>query len=169
MIDYPDTAWTKPQLFDKLGKITHLLASRVFTPSTPFTRQSQTRWFELIRAVSDLVRQAALAGQRIDFTEEVSTQGEARDITSLLDRMRHSAFLVCSTTPAQSGLMLLSPTLNYVAGIGTGQFANGLFFTCPHPNELAFFMGQDRIYFYRHLMRAYLEAGCYLIARPDAG
>jgi hypothetical protein len=168
MIDYPDAVWTRPQQIDKLNKIANLFVSKVFKSSTPFTRQSQAHWLELIRLVSDLVRQSSLTGHRISFTEEVSIQDEARDITSLLDMMRQSAHLVSSVTAAQRDLLFLSPQLNYVAGAGVGQFANGLFFSCPHGDELSFYIGHDRIYFYRHLMRAYLEASRHLASLADS-
>ncbi|WP_461085587.1 hypothetical protein [Spirosoma flavus] len=167
MIDYPDAAWTKPQLIAHLETLARLFVSKVFKPSTPFSRQSQIHWFRLIRSVSDLLRQSAQAGQRITFTQEVSASGE--DITSLLERMRQGSFLITTTSPfRQQDLLVLAPHLNYVRGKGSGHFPNGLWYCCPHPNELAFFIGQDRIYFFRHLMRAYLEAGHYLISRPDS-
>lgn len=167
MIDYPDAPWTKPQLLERLSRIACLLHADSFKPSMPFTRQSQFRWIELIRAVSDLVRQAALAGRRICFTDEVSNRDEHQDITSLLDAMRQSAHVVGARTTAQQNLTFISPTLNHVNGVASGHFANGLSFACPHKNERAFFIGRDRIYFYRHLMRAYLEAGQYLVSSPD--
>lgn len=162
MTDYPDAIWTRSQLIDHLEKIACLLQSDVFNRSIRSTLQSQARWIELIRAVSDLVRQASLAGKRIDFTDEVSVQGKERDITSLLDAMRQHAHVVHPIMPGQGGLRVLSPAFNQFNGVGYGQFGNGLFYRCPHNGERAFFIGQDRIYFYRHLMRAYMEAGDYL-------
>ncbi|WP_461101400.1 hypothetical protein [Spirosoma koreense] len=167
MIDYPHAAWTKPQLIEQLETIAHLFVSKVFKPSAPFSRQSQLHWFRLIRSVSDLLRQSAQAGLRINFTQEVSASGE--DISALLDRMRQESFLITTTSPFQQrDLLILAPHLNYVSGQCSGRFTNGLWYCCPHPHELAFFIGQDRIYFFRHLMRAYLEAGCYLISLPDS-
>lgn len=163
MIDYSDKIWTKPQLIAHLENVAHLFQAETFLPTMPFTRQSQISWFELIRGVSDLVRQAERVGKRICFTDEVSPQHRHQDITSLLDVMRQSTHVVGPLSPNQQHLSFISPLLNQVNGVGSGQFANGLFFVCPHANEQAFFIGQDRIYFYRHLMRAYLEAGQYLI------
>lgn len=163
MINYPDTVWSKPQLLDRLSHIAYLFRSKIFRQSTPFTHQSQAQWIELIRSVSDLVRQSDLAGKRISFTDEVSTENESRDITSLLDGMCLSAFVI-TVGQADSGLTIIYPNFNHVYGVGVGYFANGVFFNCVHPRELAFYIGKDRIYFYRHLMRAYIEAGEYLIA-----
>jgi hypothetical protein len=120
----------------------------------------------LIRAVGDLVRQASLAGKRIDFTEEVGTQGNQQDITSLLESMRQSAYIVRTDTSARRQLTIISPAFNHFYGIGTGHFANGLFFSCTYKDELTFFIGCDRIYFYRHLMRAFIEARHYLQSLP---
>lgn len=167
MIDYPDTVWTQLQRLDRLTHLAHLVQSKVFRHGMPFTRQSQARWLELILAVSDLVRQASLAGKRISFTEEVSAHNDCQDITSLLDAMRQGAFAVRAITPAQDILTFLSPLFNHVDGTGSGQFANGLLFNCPHANDQAFFIGQNRVYFHRHLLRAYLEASRYLMSLPD--
>lgn len=168
IMTYPDAVWTKLELTDQLAQLAHLFESKVFKSAMPFTRQSQIRWIELIGAVSDLVRQASLAGRRITFTDEVSTQNDTQDITNLLDVMRHSAYVVGAITPAQRSLLFITPTLNYFGGVGSGYFANGLFFMCPHKNEQAFFIGRDRVYLYRHLMRAYVEAGRYLTSLPDS-
>lgn len=167
MNTYSDAVWTKPQLADKMLRIAKLLQSRTLRPSMPFTDKSQARWIELIRAISDLLRQASLAGHRINFTDEVSSYDESQDITSLLDEMRQSAHVIRPVTPAQQDLRFLAPDLNLVHGRGLGQFANGLLFICPHKNERAFFMGRHRVYFYRHLVRAYTEAGRYLTSLPD--
>ncbi|MCK8495496.1 MULTISPECIES: hypothetical protein [Spirosoma] len=86
-----------------------------------------------------MVRQSALAGKRICFTDEVSHQDHHRDITDLLDATRQSAHVVGPLSPAQQHLTFITPALNQVNGIGWGHFANGLFFACPHPNERAFF------------------------------
>ncbi|WP_461080409.1 hypothetical protein [Spirosoma flavus] len=163
MIDSSDSIWPKPQLMEHLEQVAFLFESKIFLPSMPFTLQSQLYWIELIKGVSDLVRQSALAGKRICFTDEVSQQNQLWDITDLLDAMRQSAHVVGPLSPAQQHLTFISPALNQVNGIGWGHFANGLFFACPHPNERAFYIGRDRVYFYRHLMRAYLEAGNHLL------
>ncbi|RIV19495.1 hypothetical protein DYU11_25725 [Fibrisoma montanum] len=166
MTYYPDAVWTKSELTDQLVQLAHLFKSKVFNPARPFTRQSQFGWIKLIGAVSDLVRQASLAGRRISFTDEVSTQQDTQDITTLLDIMRQSAHVVGAITPAQRSQLFVTPTLNYFSGVGSGHFANGLFFICPHKNEQAFFIGRNRVYLYRHLMRAYVEAGRYLTSLP---
>jgi hypothetical protein len=166
MIDYPDAVWNKQQLSEQLARIAHLFQSHVFKKSTPFTQHSQGRWIELIRSISDLVRQALMAGKRIDFSVDASNQHECRDITNLLDAMRPSAYVLKPKSADQAGLTILSPAFNHVYGTGMGHFANGLFFSCKYRNELTFFIGQDRIYFYRHLMRAYMEAKHYLQSLP---
>ncbi|NDU99319.1 hypothetical protein [Spirosoma terrae] len=163
MIDSSDRLWSKPQLMEHLEQVALLFESKIFQSSGPITLQSQLIWIELIRGVSDLVQQSALAGKRICFTDEVSPLDQHQDITDLLDAMRQSAHIVGPLSPAQEQFTFISPALNQVNGIGWGHFANGLFFACPHPNERAFFIGRDRVYFYRHLMRAYLEAGNHLL------
>ncbi|MBD2752958.1 hypothetical protein [Spirosoma validum] len=166
MIDSPDAAWTKQQLTEHLALIAHLLQANAFKPATPFIKQSQISWIALIGAVSDLVRQALVAGKRIDFTEEVNSDDERQDITSLLDSMRQSAYVSSDNNLARPNLTIIFPNLNYVYGVGTGYFPNGLFFRCTYENELTFFVGRDRIFFHRHLMRAFMEARCYLLSLP---
>ncbi|UFH54865.1 hypothetical protein [Spirosoma sp. KNUC1025] len=164
MIDYPDAAWTKQQLTERLALTTRLLQSEDFEPAAPFTSQSQTQWIHVICAISDLVRQASLAGKRIDFTQDVNIDDEGQDITSLLDSMRRSAYIVRSSMPSQLNLTILSPNLNHFYGAGAGHFSNGLLFACEYDNEMAFFIGRDRVFFYRHLMRAFMEARYYLLS-----
>lgn len=153
---------------EHLEQLALLFEAKICLPSTPFTLQSQLYWIELIRGVSDLVRQSALVGKRICFTDQVSQQDKHRDITDLLEAMRQSAHVVGPIAPAQQHVTFISPALNQVNGVGWGHFANGSFFACPYPNERTFFIGRDRIYFYRHLMRAYLEAEQYLMSLSDS-
>ncbi len=166
MIDFADAAWNKKQFAEHHTHITRLLQSPVFTKSAPFSYQSQACWIELIRAISELVELALRAGKRIDFTEEVGTQDEPQDITSLLQSMCQSAYVFRPHTPVHPGLLILSPMLNHVYGMGNGYFTNGLGFHCEHDDELAFFVGRDRIYFYRHLIRAFIDASHYLQSLP---
>jgi hypothetical protein len=166
MIDYPDAVWNKQQLSDHLTCLSHLFQSKVFKKSTSFTYQSQIQWIELIYSVSDLVKQALMTGRRIDFGVDMSNQHEHWDITNLLDTMRQSAYLIKPTSDDQPGLTVISPSFNHVYGNGIGYFAKGLYFSCKFKNELTFFIGHNRIYFYRHLMRAYREAKHYLQSLP---
>jgi len=77
VIDSPEAAWTQKQVADHLTSITQLLRSDVFSRNAPFTGTTQTRWITLINAVSDLLRQALLAGKRIDFATESGTSSNA--------------------------------------------------------------------------------------------
>jgi len=73
--------------------------------------------------------------------------------------MRMSAYVIRT----DKAVTIITPTINHFYGAGTGQFANGLEFNCEYEQEMAFFIGTDRVYFYRHLLRAFLEARRYLI------
>lgn len=114
MIDYPDTIWTQPQRLDRLAQLAHLVLSKVFNHGISFTRQNQVRWLGLIQAVSALVRQSSVAGKRVSFTEEISTQ----NISSLLDAMRQGAFPIQAINPTQKAVTFLSPVFNSVDGVG---------------------------------------------------
>ena len=162
MTDDSDTAWNKEQLEQHLAGITQLLRLGVFQCSAPFTSHSQMLWVELIVNMGELVKQALKAGKRIAFTDEVGTNGKQQDITSLLQSMRQSAYLFRAGMTNHPHLTIISPIFNHFYGAGKGYFANGLFFHCKHEGELAFFIGRERVYFHRHLIRAFLEAKQYL-------
>jgi hypothetical protein len=166
MIDYPDAVWSKQQVTQQLIRTRRLLGSDVFTSKAPFSADTQAGWIELILAVSDLVRQSSLAGKRINFTNDVNMSGGQKDVTDLLDTMRNSAYVVKANPLTQSDLTIIHPAFNQLTGSGRGNFANGLFFSSSHKYEKAFFIGRDRIFFYRHLMRAFIEASRYLKSLP---
>lgn len=157
----PQDRWRFDYLMGQTIYLRPLFQSKVFAPTTPFTSQSQLRWLELIGLVDALLQQALLRGKRIDFTDEVDGQDPDTDATTLLARMRLTAYPLPS--PGRD-LVLLRPDLNHHYGVGRGQFSNGLAFGCPYPTELAFFVGADRVLFYRHLRRAFIEARHYLLA-----
>jgi len=166
MIDYPDAVWSKQQVMQQLTRTRRLLGSDMFTSKVPFSADTQADWIELILAISDLVRQSSLAGKRINFTNEVGLPGGQKDITDLLDSMRKSAYVAKANPLTQSDLTIIHPAFNQLTGSGRGNFANGLFFSSSHKYEKVFFIGRDRIFFYRHLMRAFIEASRYLKSLP---
>jgi hypothetical protein len=158
----PPVLWTKKQLTDHLAYTTRLFRDPVFHQTHALTAQGQTSWIHLIHAVGDLVRQAALAGKRIDFATQKPGPGKPQDITSLLDSMGQVAYVIPDLPRAQVRVTVIYPAFNSFYGRGEGNFANGHAFVCEHRFERAFFIGAQKIYLYRHLTRAFVEAKRYL-------
>jgi hypothetical protein len=164
MTVYPSKAWNKAQLKQHLNVIDHHLHEAAFNRNAPYTNLTQSLFIELLSLEGDLLQQSEQAGKRIDFLDEVGSNGKVQDITSLIYSMRQSVYNFNANRHTHENITVIVPDMNHFYGAGNGYFPNGLFFVCDHEDELAFFVGQDRIYFYRHLVRAFNEARTYLQA-----
>ncbi|MBD2699988.1 hypothetical protein IC229_05035 [Spirosoma sp. BT702] len=156
--------WTKSQLSSNLNKIEQYLHNACFKRQASFSTLTQSLFIELIRLENELLHQSELTGKRIEFLDEVGTNGRIEDITSLIHNMSQSVhdFDKNAEMASSKEEKIITPHINHFYGAGVGYFANGLFFTCDHEDELAFFVDRNRIFFYRHMVRAYEEAKGYL-------
>ena len=154
--------WTRGELNKNLDQIEQLLNQTCFKRDAIYTSLTQSSFIKLINLEAKLLRQAQQAGKRIDFLDEVGTNGRIEDITSLITMMSQFAFDFDKQTDNIRQEKILTPDINHFYGAGVGYFSNGLFFSCNHDDELAFFVGRNRIFFYRHLVRAFDEAKTYL-------
>ena len=109
--------------------------------------------------------QAQLAGRRIDFLDEVGTNGRIEDITSLITGMcRHLDDMDQGINEPAPDRQTIPSVIRHFFGAGVGYFPDGLFFSCPYEDDLTFFIGRNRIFFTRHMVRAFAEAKSYLEA-----
>lgn len=162
-MSYSTESWTPTQLNSHLNHLEQCLQNDCFKRDALFTDLTQSLFSRLIIDVDDLLQQAQRAGKRIDFLDEVGTNGRIEDITSLIHSIRQAVSTVDKPTQTSTPNQEVDgPVINHFYGAGVGYFANGLFFTCSHEDELAFFVDRNRIYFHRHLVRAFGEAKTYL-------
>lgn len=164
--------WNRTQLNVNLNQLEHYLDHPCFRRDAIFTELTQSMFVKLVLLESALLEQAQQAGKRIDFLDEVGTNGRIEDITSLLGSISQSLYTFDSASISKDShatITIIRPEFNHFYGAGMGYFANGLFFSCAHEDELAFFVGRNRIYFYRHLRRAFDQAKGYLLSilSPD--
>ncbi|OIN57402.1 hypothetical protein [Arsenicibacter rosenii] len=157
--------WTRGQLDKEIARIELLLNDPCFRRDATFDDATQSNFINLIFLEDALLRQAERAGKRIDFMDEVGTNGRIEDITSLITIMSRHIYEFNKKDGGGGTLSdgkIISPHINHFYGAGVGYFPNGLFFSCIHEDDLAFFVGSSRIFFSRHLVRAFEEAKSYL-------
>lgn len=155
--------WTRHQLNANLDQVEQLLNQPCFRRDAAFTSLTQSLFIDLILFEEKVLQQAEQAGRRIDFSDEVGTNGRVEDITSLIHIMSQSVYdFSKKSTGRIAETQILTPFINHFYGAGVGYFSNGLFFACEHDDELAFFVDRNRVFFYRHLTRAFDEAKRYL-------
>ncbi|QKZ12731.1 hypothetical protein [Spirosoma sp. KUDC1026] len=158
--------WTKSQLEAKLIQLDHLLNQNCFTRDALYEPATEAALIAILRLEEALLNQTELAGKRIDFLDEVGTNGRIEDITSLLQVINRHLYDFTGSTGANAEykwLRVITPQINHFYGAGWGYFhSNGVVFSCSHEDELAFFVGPYRVFFFRHLVRAYQEARLYL-------
>lgn len=147
----------------RLNRLHQLLGSDVFDRNRPDDGACEQAFAEVIRLLDDLLRQSEAAGRRIDFINEVGVHGRLQDITSLVSHL-HASLL---PKPGASAPFAANQ-FNCYYDAGNGYFANGVFFSADHDNEVSFFVGDQRIYLNRHIKRAVKEAEYWLTSQTDA-
>ncbi len=140
------------------NRLHQLVDSDVFTQNRSDDKACEQAFVEVIQLLNAVLTQSEQSGRRIDFTKEVGVQGKVQDVTSLVSSLARSLILK-SGQPNQ----FADGQFNCYQGAGTGYFANGAFFTADHADDVAFYVGDQRIYLNRHIKRAMQEAG-----RPSA-
>lgn len=144
----------------RLNRLHQLLGSDVFDSARPDDGTREPAFVNVIQLLDDLLQQSDAAGHRIDFTKEVGVHGKIQDVTSLVAGLRRSQIA------DSNGTAQYAPgQFNCYAGAGTGYFANGAFFDADHDDDVAFFVGDQRIYLNRHIRRATQEAEHYLTSQ----
>lgn len=145
----------------RLNRLHQLLSSDVFDRSRPDDGACEQAFAEVIRLLDDLLKLAEASGLRIDFVKEVGVHGRVQDITSLVGNIRRSVL-----PDAGASAPFAANQFNCYYDAGSGYFANGVFFSADYNDEVAFFVGDQRIYLNRHIKRAMQEAEQQLAQHP---
>jgi len=149
----------KEDIKKSIKSIEDLLATRI-VETPPYNAVSWAVVSRLSVLVRDLVEKSdALAGKRVDFTDDVIVRGRVRDAASLITFMRDA---LCHI---ESDNHLLSPTteLTLIAAFGKAKpnrsHPSGADIPpADYDDDIAFIFGVQRIYFRRHLLRAFRES-----------
>jgi fructosamine-3-kinase len=110
--------------------------------------------------IYDLAVKAEHHGQgRVAFTDDIIVEGKVKDATSLIRFLRDSLCHVESSNKTVPGTTNLH--LSFAVRHGKGgmiNFGGTPPLSCDYEDEIAFFWGSQRIYWQRHLLRAFHEA-----------
>lgn len=144
----------------RLNRLHQLIESDVFSRSRPDDGACELAFVDVIRLLNSLLQQSEEAGHRVDFIKEVGVHGKLQDITSLISSIDHSLIRETDIPPH-----FAANQFNCYYDAGSGYFANGVFFSADYDDEVAFFVGDQRVYLNRHIKRALQEAEQYLTTR----
>ncbi|HSX00882.1 MAG TPA: hypothetical protein VLF67_01455 [Candidatus Saccharimonas sp.] len=95
--------------------------------------------------------------RRVDFTNDVTTSKEVKDITDLVNKVRNAA--VHDTTSKDSFLDGNNWfVFNVVQGLVPSAFnINGQVLGCDYEDDIAYYYGNHRVYLKRHIYRLFSE------------
>jgi hypothetical protein len=139
-----------------IAEVRGIIASQIIESGQPsvFFRAAVTR---LSICVRDLVAKSELlAKKKIAFTDDVSVDGVVKDAATLITFMRDA---LCHVDLDHH---MLDPgvyfSMETVRGKCVSHVIGGRSFGSDYADDVAFLIGQQRIYYRRHLIRAYEEA-----------
>jgi hypothetical protein len=154
------------EIQNDVERIKTLLSSGIFLDANQQHPLRQSAFIELMICLNDLLAKAKNEAQRVSFTDDVNP--EVGDITDLVALIRNAACHIPSRTRHVDnfGNRLLLMT---VYGRFPHAFvANGVDLGCDYEDDLAFFYGNEKIYFTRHIVRAFTEVRAkLLLLLPD--
>ena len=103
-----------------------------------------------------VARSERVAGKAITFKDDMTISGRVKDVASLITFFRDALCHIESDRNMASDLIYVS--LNVVFGKGIAANIGGFKMARDYADDVAFFVGRQRLYLHRHLLRAYGEA-----------
>ena len=126
----------------------------------------QSAFVDLIICLNDLMQKARLIGLRITFSDDVVIENGIADITDLIVVIRGAACHI----PSESRKVATTNHIfvfNRGHGITNVATIDTIDLISEYADDIAFFYGHHRIYYKRHLLRAFNE--CKAILLPLTG
>ena len=132
----------------ELYRIKTLLNTKIIESNSPF---AESVFIEILIRLNDLLGLLDKNGQRITFVDDVDVQGEVKDITDLVSKLRNASCHVRSgNIQIGTNIFVFNRFFGYTPnGIKMGEIVLG----SQYKDDTAFYYGLFRIYLNRHIKR----------------
>lgn len=149
--------FTKDEIDTDISRITRILASNILGPGNEGHLLRQSSFVDLFVCLRDLTAKAKIHSSRISFTDDVMVTRQVKDVTDLITFFRNA---LCY--PDSSNNLLLQGrakvTFSAMYGQGTAFSFGSTSLTSDYMDDTCFFIGEQKIYLKRHIIRAFEEA-----------
>jgi hypothetical protein len=149
--------YTRSEIESDISRIDVILGCGIFNPNQGGNPLLLSALTELLILVRDLLAKSQNYASRVDFTDDVSIKGNVIDVTSLISFVRDA---VCHIDSEKHHHDEVPARISFNVVFGAGCFAqiNDVRIESQYSDDIAFFFGPQRVYLYRHIIRAYKEA-----------
>ena len=140
-----------------ISRISVLLSCKIFEPANSGHPLQQSAFIELMICLRDLLHKAEKYGARISFTDDVLTNPYVHDVTDAVRSIRDAC---CHIDSFKRDFDANGNRGSYLVAYGKCNLAkiNDLELKSDYDDDIAVFYGQNRLYFNRHIVRAFNEA-----------
>lgn len=149
-----DNFFIKSQIQSNIDDIKRLLDTGVFNASVlrPF---QEPVFVSVILKLNDLLQKYDQLGKRINFTDDISSG----DITDLVNKIRNAICHLDSGENLLDSEAQIKFVFNIIIGEGEAiKIGDKTVVKSDYNDDIAFFYGEHRLYFKRHLLRVLNEA-----------
>lgn len=149
--------FTKCDIQSDIGRIKELLQTEIFLPTNITHPLCKSAFIELLICLRDLMYKAEKYSTRINFKDDVTITDKVSDVTDLIKFVRDA---LCHPDIPHHYLEKgnIKATYNIAYGKHTIMCINDIEIKSDHDDDICFFFGSQKIYFKRHLLRAFEEA-----------
>lgn len=148
---------TRNEIRFDINRIDEILRFNIFTPENlrhPLLLSALT---EILIRLRDLLWKSKEFSKPVSFQDDVIIRGEVTDVTSLVVFVRNAVCHIGSTNHDHDQ-MEARVSFNLIFGKGCLLRSGSVSIESAYQDDVAFFFGAQRLYLYRHIIRAFEEA-----------
>ena len=149
--------YTKAEIESDISRVEAIIRTGIFEAGAQRNPLFQSALTELLIRVRDLLAKSQNHARRICFTDDVMVKGHVTDVTSLVTFVRDA---ICHIDSKKNDHDEIQARISFSAVFGKACLAQigATRIESEYEDDIAFFFGSQRLYFKRHIMRAYREA-----------
>lgn len=140
-----------------IRRIRDLFNSGIFNPDNAGHLLQQSAFIELMICLRDLMHKTEKHAKRIDFSDDILKNNYVKDVTDAITALRDAC---CHIDSFKRLFDDRSNRGSYMVAYGKCNLAkiNDLELKSEYEDDIAVFYGVNRLYFKRHIVRAFNEA-----------
>lgn len=149
--------FTKADIQTDISRIEELLQTEIFLPANIRHPLCKSAFIELLICLRDLMYKAEKYSSRINFDDDVLKTDKILDVTDLIKFIRDS---LCHPDIPHHYLVKgkIKATYNITFGKCNIIQYDDIIIKSDYEDDICFFFGEQKIYFKRHILRAFKEA-----------
>ena len=147
----------KTEAFHSIKRIDEILGSGIFDPKNSQHPLRESAFIEMIICLRDLMEKVETYTERISFKDDLNLNDKTVDVT---DSIRHVRDAICHL---DSHKRHIDENKNrvafcFISGKGCLMKINDVEIGSDYEDDICFFYGNHKLYFKRHIIRAFNEA-----------